>query len=71
MRLAVLHVLSPTTDIDISIVTVGGEQSNLLFLDPSVAGLLGDLYSSFNSFNAFNSFISFNLTTIGGLDRRF
>ena len=50
MRVAVSDVLSPTTDIDIKLVTVGQRAVEFAFLGPYVAG---DLYSSFNSFVAF------------------
>ena len=68
MRVAVLLVFRATTDIDISLVAAGQKAVEFAFLGPSVAGLLGDLYSSFNSFIAFNSFISFKFTSIGGLN---
>ena len=43
MRVTVLHVLCPTADIDISLVTVGQRAVEFTLFGPPVAGLLGDL----------------------------
>ena len=62
MRVTVLHVLFPTADIDISLVTVGQRAVEFTLFGPPVAGLLGDLCSSFNSFS-YSSFSSFNYSS--------
>ena len=63
MRVTVLHVLCPTADIDISLVTVGQRAVEFTLFGPPVAGLLGDLCSSFNSFS-YSSLSSFSYSSL-------
>ena len=49
MQVEVLHVLKPTTDIDLSLVTVVQRAVEFAFLGPPVPWLLASFYVSFNS----------------------